>query len=124
MKYSVYLCAVLAILFVTCKKDTPANPPVEPVVAKSDLSIEFDNRISDTELHLNIETYTSVIYNESYTFTALRYYISIISVTNTGDTVYTVPQDSSYFLVDQSDFNTRFANVKIPVGDYKTLTFI
>ncbi len=128
MKIPVCLCAILIIFFASCKKDSPANetvdPPVPPEVVKSDLSIEFDNRIRDQELHLNIEPYTGVIYSETYTFTALRYYISNISLTNTGDTVYTVPQDSCYFLVDQSDFNTRFVNVKVPVGDYKTLTFI
>jgi hypothetical protein len=125
MKYPIYFCAALTIFISSCKKDSTAKDiVVPPEVIKSDLSIQFDNRIGDNELHLNLESYTSVIYSETYTVTALRYYISNISVTNTGDTVYTVPQDSSYFQVDQSDFNTWFANVKVPVGDYKTLTFV
>jgi len=127
MKTSVYLCAILTIFFASCKKDSPAketDPPDSTGVVKSDLAIQFDNHIGDDELHLNIESYTSVIYSETYTVTSLRYYISNIRVTNTGDTVYTVPQDSSYFLIDQSNFNTWFANIKVPVGDYKTLTFV
>jgi len=127
MKYVLTACMALLFVVQSCKKESasnPVDPPVQPGVVKSDLSIQFDNRVKDHELHLGVESYTSEIYSEEFTFTTVKYYISNISVTNTGDTVYTVPQDSSYFLIDQSDFNTWFPKVRVPVGDYKTLTFV
>lgn len=125
MKYLSVLIAY-TLLFSSCKKnvdevpDTPTNP--EPV--KGELSIQFDNRVGNSALHLNIGKYTGITYGEEYTFTSVKYYISNIVLTGTNDSLYTVPQDSCYFLIDQSDNTTWFPKVKVPVGDYKGLSFM
>jgi len=123
----IWIAISLMVIYTSCKKDdtgTPVEPPVVKDTIKSDLSLEFDNRIKDDELHLALETYTTEIYAEQFTVTALKYFISNIILTNTGDTTYTIPQDSSYFLIDENVYDSRFANLKVPVGDYKTISFV
>jgi hypothetical protein len=127
MNYVLSVAAVILLAVTSCKKESntpPVPPPVEQKPVTSELSLEFDNRIKDQDLHLGVETYTTEIYAEQFTVTTLKYFISNVTVTNTGDTVYTVPQDSSYFLVDESNFNSTFAKMQVPVGDYKSLSFV
>jgi len=114
----------LTLFFLSCKKDNGGNNPVVPPVVMSDLSVQFENRVGNAPLHLNLESYTTSVFSETFTVTSLRYYISNISLTNTGDTIYIIPADSSYFLIDQSNFDSWVANLKVPVGDYKTLQFV
>jgi len=84
-----WIAITLMVIYTSCKKDdtgTPIEPPAAKDTIKSDLSLEFDNRIKDDELHLALETYTTEIYAEQFTVTALKYFISNIILTNTGDT--------------------------------------
>jgi hypothetical protein len=41
----------------------------------------------------------------------------------TDGTEYIVPQDSSYFLVDESVEESQSVKLKVPLGEYKSLTF-
>ena len=108
-----------AIIMSSCKKDDPAqyNPNV-----KGPLSVEFDNIAGSADLQLNTGTYTNAA-GESFTVTKLKYYVSNFILTRTDGTVYTVPQDDSYFLVDESDATTHEPELEVPEGEYKTLTF-
>ena len=60
---------------------------------------------------------------ESLKITKLKYYVSNFVLTNADGTIYTVPQDSCYFLIDESDPATHEPALKVPEGEYKTLTF-
>src|SRR4051794_27212444 len=99
------LCATISatILFASCKKDDTSlfNKDV-----KSDLSVEFDNIAGSSDLQLNTSTYINSS-GESFTVTKLKYYVSNFSLTNTDGTVFTVPQDSCYFLIDESNEDTH-----------------
>lgn len=108
-----------AVLFSACKKeDTPAFDNSK----KAELSIEFDNIAGSSDLILNTGNYSNQS-GESFTVTKLKYYVSNFKLTNINGTEYTVPQDSCYFLIDESDEATHEPVVKIPEGEYKTLTF-
>jgi len=112
--------ALAATLFlVSCSKDK--DQPNE--TATSDLSIEFDNIAGDMNLHLNTGTYYNAS-GESFTVTTLMYYISNISLKRADGSVYTVPQEDSYFLIQEDVAESRFAKVKVPEGDYTSLQFI
>ena len=124
MKFLFSTFVVFLILLQSCKKENGGNDPIPPPIVKSQLDVQFENRVGNDPLYLNLQDYTSIVYSETFKVTSLRYYVSNFSVTNMGDTVYTIPQDSSYFLIDQSDFNTWVAHFKVPVGDYKTLRFM
>ena len=43
--------------------------------------------------------------------------------TNVNGTEYTVPKDSCYFLIDESDEDTHEPTLMIPEGEYKTVSF-
>lgn len=114
------LTLLSAIVFISCKKE-PAQPDYD-TNKLAPLSVEFDNIVGGQKLVLNTTNYTNAS-GEVFNIQFLQYYISNISVTKANGTVYTVPQDSSYFLIKESDRNTRFAKVNVPEGDYTQLTF-
>ncbi len=119
MKNIFYAAIAAVCLFASCKKDETSlyNPAV-----KADLSVEFDNIAGASDLQLNTGTYTNSS-GESFTVTNLKYYVSNFIVTKTDGTVYTVPQDSCYFLIDESKEETHEPILHVPEGEYKTLTF-
>lgn len=106
------------IIFSSCKKETVSQ---FDNTKKGDLSVEFDNIAGSSDLELNTGNYTNAS-GEAFTVTKLKYYISNFQLTNIGGTIYTVPQDSCYFLIDESDEATHEPIIRIPEGEYKTLT--
>ena len=119
MKIILFTIMSAIILFASCKKDstTVYNKDV-----KSGLSVEFDNIAGSSDLQLNTGTYTNSS-GESFTVTKLKYYVSNFILTNTNGTVYTVPQDSCYFLIDESNEDTHEVLLHVPEGEYKSVSF-
>ena len=115
-----FMPALAAVVFFSaCKKE---DAPEYDSNKKAGLSVEFDNIAGSSDLILNTGNYTNQS-GESFTVTKLKYYVSNFKLTNVNGTVYTVPQDSCYFLIDESDESTHEPVVKVPEGEYKTLTF-
>lgn len=107
-------------LFASCKKDS--TPEYNPNI-KAELSVEFDNIAGSSDLQLNTGNYTNAA-GESFKVTKLKYYVSNFKLTNINGTVYTVPQEDCYFLVDESDDNSHEPLLEVPEGEYKTLSFV
>lgn len=120
MRKIICIAISATILFTSCKKD--ATPEYDPNVQAS-LSVEFDNIAGSSDLQLNTGTYINAA-AEPFTVTKLKYYVSNFKLTNVNGTVYTVPQASSYFLVDESNAAMRSAALSVPEGEYKTLSFV
>lgn len=108
----------LALLATACKKEKvmPTGNELAP------LSVEFDNIVGGTNLYLNSTTYRNAA-GEDYTVSLLQYYISNFKFYKADGTEYIVPQDSSYFLIKESEPDTRFATFNVPEGDYTKLVF-
>lgn len=105
-------------LLSACGKDE-----VKPDASRqAPLTIQFDNIVGDRNLQLGTGTYTTA-QGESFSVSQLQYFISNVRLTATDGSTYTVPQDSSYFLVRESDAASQFARVRVPEGDYARLTF-
>lgn len=123
MKNTLAIIAITTILFTACKKSGSTPDFNEQNLAT--LSVEFDNIVGGRTLTFDN---TAVPYTnasgEKFTISSIQYFISNIKVTTTSGKQYTVPQDSSYFLIKGADRATRFAKVKVPEGDYSKLTFI
>lgn len=119
MKNYISLALAAAFLFTSCKKDN--NQPDGNI--KAELSIEFDNIAGDMNLHLNTGNYSNSS-GESFTITELMYYISNISLTRADGSIFTVPQEDSYFLIQEDVPESRHAKIKVPEGDYTALKFI
>jgi hypothetical protein len=120
MKKIINIALVATIVLSSCKKDS--TPEYDPNVM-ADLSVEFDNVVGAADLQLNTGTYTNAA-SESFKVTKLKYYVSNFKLTNANGSVYTVPQASSYFLIDESNAATHKAELSIPEGEYKTLSFV
>lgn len=85
------------------------------------LTLEFDHVVGSDDLRLNTGSYTNTS-GETYNVRALRYFISNVILVNTNGTEYVVPQDSSYFLIDESMAASK-PTLKIPEGEYSQLLF-
>ncbi|MBL7701612.1 MAG: hypothetical protein JNM14_05145 [Ferruginibacter sp.] len=120
MKKIVNIALIATIVLTSCKKDS--TPEYDPNVM-ADLSVEFDNIAGSADLQLNTGTYTNAA-SESFKVTKLRYYVSNFKLTNVNGSVYTVPQAGSYFLIDESNAASHEAELSIPEGEYKTLSFV
>lgn len=85
--------------------------------------IEFDNTANGDELLFG-KAYTNAA-GEELVFKTFNYFVSNIQLIRTDGTVYTIPQDSSYFLVtDTGGINPEIELQNIPAGDYNQLRFI
>jgi len=120
MKHILFMAAIAVAGFTSCKKenDNPYNANV-----KGELSVEFDNIAGSSDLQLNTGNYVNSS-GESLSITKLKYYVSNFVLTNTDGTVYTIPQDSSYFLIEEGNEAAELAALHVPEGEYKTLQFI
>jgi hypothetical protein len=107
------------IMFATaCKKENtlPTGNELAP------LSVEFDNIVGGTNLYLDSYEYTNAA-GEGYKVSLLQYYVSNFKFYKADGTEYIVPQDDSYFLIKESDADSRFAKFNVPEGDYTRLVF-
>lgn len=119
MKKILFLSIAAATFFTSCKKeDTNLDSNT-----KGDISVEFDNIAGSADLQLGTATYTNAA-GEAFKITKLKYFVSNFSFTKTDGTVYTVPQDDSYFLIDESLASSHEAELKIPEGEYKSVSFM
>lgn len=108
-----------AFSFGSCKKDSAGFQPD----TLAPLSVEFDNIAGEQNLQLNTGVYKNAA-GETFSVNLLQYFVSNIKLTNTAGETYTVPQDSSYFLIKESDAATRFANIEVPEGEYTKISFV
>jgi hypothetical protein len=120
MKSIHHIGFLLLLILSSCSKN---NAPAYNSSVKSGLSVEFDNIAGSSDLQLNTGSYTNAS-GETFTVTKLRYYVSNFVLTAADGTVYTVPQDSCYFLIDESDPSTHEPLLQVPEGEYKNISFI
>lgn len=117
---NIFITALAAFAILSsCKKETVSQ---YDNTKKAELSVEFDNIAGSSDLALSTGNYTNSS-GEAFNVTKLKYYVSNFKLTNVNGTVYTVPQESCYFLIDESDENTHEPIIMVPEGEYKTLTF-
>lgn len=110
----------LSFAFVSCNDDEPA---VDPTTTGS-LRIEFDNVAGDRDLALNTATYKNAA-GENFTVSMLNYYVSNIKLLKADGSSFTVPQDSSYFLIRESNAESQEVTLNnVPAGEYMSIAFI
>ncbi|HRG83456.1 MAG TPA: hypothetical protein PLO99_13150 [Chitinophagaceae bacterium] len=116
---SYFLIVALALIITSCKKE---NQEYDPNV-KAELSVEFDNIAGSSDLQLNTGTYTNAL-GQSLKVTKLKYFVSNFKLTRVDGTVYTVPQNESYFLIEEGNPAADHAMLNIPEGEYKSISFV
>lgn len=119
MKNLFVLITLLSVAFTSCKKDD--QPEYNPN-ATGTLAVEFDNIAGDADLAIGSGVYSNAS-GEQFNVTELKYYVSNFVLTRTDGTTYTVPQQASYFLIDESEEDNQETEMMVPEGEYKSLTF-
>jgi hypothetical protein len=114
------LAAFSCIFIVGCKDDAPGK---DPAVGGS-LHLDFNNVVGTEDLTLNSKTYQNSA-GESFTVSILNYYISNIKLLKADGGSFIVPQDSSYFLIRESDEASQKATINhVPLGNYTGIRFL
>ena len=123
-KHAAFVIAVFTLFTFSSCSDSVENSEPTPVAEGGKLRLEFDNVVGDKNLVLNSVTYQNAT-KEDFVVTKLNYFISNIKLTKTDGTVFTVPQDSSYFLIKEDTKATQFVTLNnVPFGDYKAVEFM
>jgi len=114
------LCVwVLAV--VACKKQNVEPQP--DATQQGSLVLKFDNLVGTQLLQMN-QTYQNPVTSESFKVTALRYFISNIKLQKADGSEYVVPQDDSYFLINEEIASSKKLSLQVPEGDYTGITFM
>jgi hypothetical protein len=120
MKSFILLALSASSLISACKKE---NTSTYNNNIKAPLSIKFDNIVGSSDLQLNTGTYINS-FGQNFNITKLKYYISNIELVKSNGQAYTVPQNESYFLIDESAPASLQPVVNIPEGEYSRLNFV
>lgn len=123
MKKIIYLSIASILLISACKKEDP-KPTSSPydVTKMGYITIHFDNKVGNLDLVIDSPYYTNSL-NQSYTVSKFNYFISNLILENEDGTTYTIPQDSSYFLVEETDPESSEITLRVPEGNYKKVRF-
>lgn len=88
------------------------------------LAIKFDNFVGNDPVSLKNKTYKNAA-GEEFNITLLQYYVSNIQLVRKDGSVYTLPQDDSYFLIRESNPASKTITLNnIPQGKYVGLRFV
>ena len=88
------------------------------------LQLTFDNVVGNQDLQLTTGAYTNAT-GEKFSVTLLNYFVSNIRLQRADGTTYTVPQDSSYFLIRESDPASQTIVLNhIPTGAYTGVSYL
>ena len=87
------------------------------------VTLQFDNVAGDEDLSLDSGIYTNAL-NEKFSISLLQYFISNIQFTGVDNKQYIVPQDSCYFFIQEDDSASQLCKVRVPVNEYKSVSFI
>ncbi len=87
----------------------------------SRIKITFKNRVGDKGIVLHDSLYTNP-FDETYTITKLRYYITNFSVVKSD--LKTFEEKKSYHLIDESIEASQSFSFDIPAGSYKSVQFL
>ena len=113
MKHILLSIFCLCLFLASC-----ANDNVSPITKKGgSVILNIDNVIGNQNLEFD-KTY-SIASGEKYTIKKLKYYISNIQFMKSDGSVTTVQQDSSYFLVDESNSTSMILSLpQVEIGKY------
>lgn len=113
MKHILLSIFCLCLFLASC-----ANDNVSPITKKGgSVILNIDNVIGNQNLEYD-KTY-SIASGEKYTIKKLKYYISNIQFMKSDGSVTTVQQDSSYFLVDESNSASMILSLpQVEIGKY------
>lgn len=110
------------LLMVSCSFPDE-NDDTDPIETGT-IQLQFDNIVGDKDLQLDSTRYTNAA-GEDFTVSKLNYYISNIKLVGMDGSVFTVPQDSSYFLIREGNAESQKLTIRnVLTGDYTGIEFV
>src|SRR5215217_9572052 len=106
--FAVFFAATILFAVSSCSDSSTSPEPIASDGGK--LRIEFDNVVGDKNLVLDGVTYKNAS-GEDFIVTKFNYFISNIKLTKADGSVFTVPQDSSYFLIKEDTKASQFVTL-------------
>jgi hypothetical protein len=91
--------------------------------AQTNFLLRFRNVVGKQDLKLNDNQYTNAA-GEKFNITTFNYYVSNIKFQRKDGSEYVLPQDSTYYLVKETDPTSREINLRLPASDYTAVSFI
>lgn len=120
MKKIFFLVSIFSALytFQSCTKNSTNSGTT------GSIKIELDHLVNGSAMQYNKDYVNAA--GETMQFTLFKYYLSNFSLVNTDGTIYTLPKDECYFLIEEpaSGANPIITLTNIPQGEYKEVRFI
>ena len=92
-------------------------------IKTGEMEFVFRNKVNSLPVALGIGVYGNSS-GEEYVVNTLNYYVSNFELVREDGSVYTIPQEESYFLIRGDDATTSdFSIQNIPTGNYVALRF-
>lgn len=118
---TVGLLAIMLIGIFVFACDPNDTNPVTTTTGK--MRIAFDNVVGASDLKLGTGSYLNSS-GESFVVTKFNYFVSNIRLRKQDGSDYVVPQDSSYFLIQEDKPASQTITLNnLPTGNYTALTF-
>jgi hypothetical protein len=95
---------------------TPSSP-------KTNFTLHFQNVVGKQDLKLNDAIYTNAA-GEKFSITTFNYFISNIKLERKDGTMYVLPQDSTYYLIKETDPISKDINLRVPPDEYTAVSFV
>ncbi|AUD06583.1 MbnP family protein [Spirosoma pollinicola] len=93
-------------------------------LAQQPLSIAIQHAVGDQNLTTSTAFYSTAT-GETFRVTLLQYYISNFQLVRSDGSTWTVPQDSSYFLIKSAvPASQRIRLPNVPIGEYTGIRFM
>ncbi|WP_033403279.1 MbnP family protein [Dyadobacter beijingensis] len=126
MKSTISLLCALAMasgLWVTSCRFPDEEEETDPIETGT-IELQFDNIVGDQDLRLDSTRYVNAA-GEDFTVSKLNYYISNIKLTRMDGSIFTVPQDSSYFMIREANAASQKLTIRnVLTGDYTGIEFM
>lgn len=112
------LGALAGVFMMGCNGDDGPEAAVS-----GSIHLDFNNVVGNEDLTLNTETYQNSS-GESFTISIFNYYISNVQLLKADGSSFTVPQDSSYFLIREANAASQKVTInKVQTGQYTGVQF-
>ena len=122
LTFGLLFILLIGLAIVAC--DTEDNASTISPGNSGRMRLVFDNVAGAADLKLSADTYQNTV-GESFKVTKFNYFVSNIRLRKADGTDYVVPQDSSYFLVEEERPTSQTLTLNnIPTGNYTGLSFL
>lgn len=111
---------ILLMILAISRSFAQAQPAAN---TQTNFTLHFQNVVGNEVLKLKDAFYTNAA-GEKFNVTTFNYFISNIKLQRKDGTEFVLPQDSTYYLIKESNPMSREISLQVPAADYTAVSFI